>query len=50
MNKRHWITLSPGDSIDEKLVKELVTKSYRLMVANLPKSPRPVGPTRFGAG
>ncbi|QKW38007.1 MmcQ/YjbR family DNA-binding protein [Actinomadura sp. NAK00032] len=50
MNKRHWITLSPGDSIDKRLVEELVTESYRLVVANLPKSRRPVDPARFGTG
>ncbi len=50
MNKRHWITLAPGDSLDEKLVQELVTESYRLAVGNLPKSRRPVDPARFGTG
>ncbi|GGQ35736.1 MmcQ/YjbR family DNA-binding protein [Streptosporangium pseudovulgare] len=48
MNKRHWITLAPGDSLDEKLVKDLVTESYRLVVAKLPKSRRPVDAARFG--
>ncbi|WP_435112553.1 MmcQ/YjbR family DNA-binding protein [Nocardiopsis synnemataformans] len=43
MNKRHWITLSPGDSIDKKLIRELVAESYRLVVDNLPRSSRPVG-------
>ncbi|XKK38919.1 MmcQ/YjbR family DNA-binding protein [Nocardiopsis sp. ARC36] len=43
MNKRHWITLAPGDSIDEDLVRELVSESYRLVVGNLPRSHRPVG-------
>ncbi|MEU5993104.1 hypothetical protein ABZ806_29400 [Spirillospora sp. NPDC047418] len=47
MNKRHWITLGPGDAIDKKLVKELV-ELYRLVVANLPKSRRPVDPAQFG--
>lgn len=42
--------LPPGDSIDKKLVKELVTESYRLVVANLPKSRQPVDPARFGTG
>ncbi|MFB4320543.1 MmcQ/YjbR family DNA-binding protein [Actinomadura sp. 21ATH] len=50
MNKRHWITLAPGDSLDKKLVRELVTESYRLVVANLPKARRPVDPARFGTG
>ncbi|ONI88908.1 cytoplasmic protein [Saccharothrix sp. ALI-22-I] len=41
MNKKHWITLAPGDSIDEKLVEDLVTDSYRLVVGTLPRSRRP---------
>src|SRR5436190_9104787 len=32
MNKKHWITLQGGHAIDQKLVKELVTESYRLVV------------------
>jgi predicted DNA-binding protein (MmcQ/YjbR family) len=47
MNKRHWITLAPGDSIDTKLVKDLVTESYRLVVDKLPTSPRPVDPAQL---
>ncbi|TDD15231.1 MmcQ/YjbR family DNA-binding protein [Kribbella turkmenica] len=45
MNKRHWITVEGGGTVDEKLVKELVTDSYRLVVGGLPKSERPVDPT-----
>lgn len=41
MNKRHWITLVPGDSIDQNLVEDLVTESYRLVVAALPQSRSP---------
>ncbi|WP_172653053.1 MmcQ/YjbR family DNA-binding protein [Rhodococcus opacus] len=48
MNKRHWITLSPGESIDEALVDELVTESYLLVVENLPRTERPVDPKTFG--
>lgn len=48
MNKRHWITLAPGDSIDTKLVEELVTESYRLVVDTLPESRRPVAPETIG--
>ncbi|MEU8976972.1 MmcQ/YjbR family DNA-binding protein [Streptomyces monashensis] len=44
MNKRHWITMEGGDTIDDKLVKELVTDSYRLVVGGLPKSKQPVDP------
>lgn len=48
MNKTHWITLNPGGTIDQKLVQELVTDSYRLVVAGLPRARRPVDPESFG--
>jgi predicted DNA-binding protein (MmcQ/YjbR family) len=48
MNKKHWITLEGGDGIDKKLIKELVTESYRLVVARLPKSQQPVAPNTYG--
>lgn len=48
MNKRHWITLAPGGSIDKNLVEELVTDSYRLVVAKLPHAEQPVDPESFG--
>jgi predicted DNA-binding protein (MmcQ/YjbR family) len=48
MNKKHWITLEGGDAIDKKLVKELVTESYLLVVAHLPKSQQPVDPHTYG--
>lgn len=44
MNKRHWITLTSGDTLDTRLVRELVTDSYRLVVAGLPRAERPVDP------
>ncbi|KND37833.1 hypothetical protein IQ63_08910 [Streptomyces acidiscabies] len=47
MDKRHWITLHGGDSLDRGLVEELVTDSYRLMVAGLPKAQRPVDPATY---
>ncbi|WP_075738214.1 MmcQ/YjbR family DNA-binding protein [Streptomyces acidiscabies] len=46
MNKKHWITLH-GGALDEGLVEELVTDSYRLVVDSLPRAQRPVDP---GAG
>ncbi|WP_016698713.1 MmcQ/YjbR family DNA-binding protein [Actinoalloteichus spitiensis] len=49
MNKRYWITLAPGDSLDAELVEELVTESYRLVLATLPRSRRPVDPEAVGA-
>ncbi|MEU6206825.1 MmcQ/YjbR family DNA-binding protein [Micromonospora musae] len=44
MDKKHWITAAGGSSLDENLVKELVTDSYRLVVDKLPRSKRPVDP------
>jgi len=46
MNKRHWITLAPGNSIDQKLVDELVNASYELVVGTLPESHRPYSTSR----
>ncbi|WP_339018985.1 MmcQ/YjbR family DNA-binding protein [Corynebacterium simulans] len=43
MNKRHWYTVYPGDSIDPKLVRELVQESYAAVVQKLPKAQRPAG-------
>lgn len=48
MNKKHWITLGPGDSINKKLVEELVTDSYRLVLDTLPRSRRPIDPDTIG--
>ncbi|TDZ98518.1 MmcQ/YjbR family DNA-binding protein [Mycobacteroides salmoniphilum] len=42
MNKKHWITVTGGSTIDRHLVKELVTDSYRLVVDGLPKFQQPV--------
>ncbi|PWG15384.1 cytoplasmic protein [Streptomyces sp. V2] len=50
MNKKHWITLEGGDSIDKELVRELVTDSYLLVVAHLPKAQQPVDPHTYGNG
>ncbi|WP_154653278.1 MmcQ/YjbR family DNA-binding protein [Corynebacterium halotolerans] len=49
MNKRNWITVAPGHSIGRKLVEELVTDSYRLVVATLPRARRPVDPETYGS-
>ncbi|MBA8991139.1 putative DNA-binding protein (MmcQ/YjbR family) [Curtobacterium pusillum] len=46
MNKQHWITLSPGDGIDETLVEDLVGNAYDLVVAKLPQAKRPIDPAR----
>lgn len=45
MNKRHWISLTPGPSLDEELLRELVTESYLLVVEKLPRSQWPIDPT-----
>lgn len=48
MNKRHWISLHPGGSLTPGMVSELVTESYRLVVAGLPRGQQPVEPHAFG--
>jgi predicted DNA-binding protein (MmcQ/YjbR family) len=45
MNKRHWITIAPGDGIDEQLVEDLVGNAYDLVVQGLPRARRPLDPT-----
>lgn len=50
MDKRHWISLHPGGSLSPVMVEELVTESYRLVVAGLPIAQRPVEPHAFGRG
>lgn len=49
MNKKHWITLEPGKTVHKRLVRELVTDSYRLVVAGLPRAEQPVDPESFGS-
>ncbi|HZU92045.1 MAG TPA: MmcQ/YjbR family DNA-binding protein [Microbacterium sp.] len=48
MNKKHWITLTPGPTLESGLVTELVTESYLLVVEKLPRAVRPVDPEAFG--
>lgn len=50
MNKRHWITVHPGEKVSEELVKELVTESYLLVVAGLPRARRPLGAAALRPG
>lgn len=48
MNKRHWITVHPGDDIDGALVDDLVTEAYLLVLEkNVPKSQWLVDPAAF---
>ncbi|MFJ5529020.1 MmcQ/YjbR family DNA-binding protein [Streptomyces sp. NPDC093261] len=47
MNKKHWITVRPGADIEQALVDDLVTESYLLVVAGLPRQSRPVDPDTF---
>jgi predicted DNA-binding protein (MmcQ/YjbR family) len=47
MNKKHWITLHPGGGIEPRLIDELVTESYLLVVEGLPNQQRPVDPETF---
>ena len=49
MDKRHWITLSPGAGIDEQMVEDLVANSWDLVVAGLPRARRPLDPGRGAA-
>lgn len=50
MNKRHWISLHPGGTLTAGMVDELVTESYRLVVAGLPRAQQPVEPHAFDRG
>ncbi|WP_223626928.1 MmcQ/YjbR family DNA-binding protein [Microbacterium sp. EST19A] len=48
MNKKHWITVNPSEDLEPELIEDLVTDSYLLVVANLPRAKRPVDPATFG--
>lgn len=48
MNKKHWITVRAGGSVNHQLLKELVLESYVLVVEGLPKSQQPVDVASFG--
>ena len=48
MNKKHWITVIPGPGINDELIRELVTESYLLVVAGLPKYRQLVDPASYG--
>ncbi|MBP1325554.1 putative DNA-binding protein (MmcQ/YjbR family) [Leucobacter exalbidus] len=48
MNKRHWITVRAGTTLDLELFLDLVTESYLLVLETLPRAVRPVNPETFG--
>jgi Uncharacterized protein conserved in bacteria len=37
MNKKHWISIYPGDDIHDDLLEELITDSWECVVDKLPK-------------
>lgn len=47
MNKRHWITVRAGRGVSAKLLRELVTDSYRAVLHTIPRSRRPLGWERY---
>ena len=47
MNKKHWITIAPGEAVTVGLVRELVKQSYALVVETLPKREQPVDPRSY---
>lgn len=46
-NKKHWVTVAPGDDLTVGMIKDLVVESYRLVVASLPQRERPINPKSF---
>lgn len=42
MNKRHWVSVYPHAELQQQLIEELVTDSYRLVVEELPRGQRPI--------
>ena len=41
LNKRHWNTITLDGSLPDQMVTDLLTDSYDLVVASLPKARRP---------
>jgi predicted DNA-binding protein (MmcQ/YjbR family) len=41
LNKRHWNTVTIDGSLTDKMLSEMLTDSYDLVVASLPKARRP---------
>lgn len=42
LNKRHWNTVTIDGSLPDQMLSELLTDSYDLVVASLPKTRGPV--------
>jgi predicted DNA-binding protein (MmcQ/YjbR family) len=40
MNKKHWNTVLTDGSVNDKMIKEMIDKSYDLVRAGLPKKDR----------
>lgn len=40
MNKKHWISVRFDSDVPERLLRELIRRSYELAVAHLPKKRR----------
>ena len=41
MNKRHWITVYPGNTLSEGVIQQLVEDSYQQVISGIPASRRP---------
>ncbi|PPI05681.1 hypothetical protein C5C63_13245 [Rathayibacter sp. AY1B8] len=37
LNKKHWVTVDAGGTVEPELVLELIEESHAIVVANLPK-------------
>jgi predicted DNA-binding protein (MmcQ/YjbR family) len=42
LNKRHWNTVTIDGSLPDQMLSELLTDSYDLVVASLPKARKPI--------
>lgn len=42
LNKRHWNTVTIDGSLPDQMLSEMLTDSYDLVVASLPKARRPL--------
>jgi predicted DNA-binding protein (MmcQ/YjbR family) len=46
LNKRHWNTVTLDGSLPDQMLTDLLTDSYDLVAASLPKARRPAPPGR----